>query len=385
MEAFARLIALPSVSSVNSELDQGNRAVVELLGNWLEDLGFAVELMPLAAHPDKLNLIATLGRGPDALILSGHTDTVPYDAGAWSSDPFTLSERDGRLYGLGSADMKCFFPLVMEVARGLDPSRLRRPLVVLATADEETSMNGAKALVAADRRLGRYALIGEPTGLVPVNMHKGVMMERINLIGRSGHSSDPSLGINALEGMHAAIGALLDWRGQMQSRFRNEAFRVPVPTLNLGHIHGGDNPNRICASCELHIDLRLLPGMEPRVLHEELRTVVTRAIEGQGLQLELEPLMEGVPPMLTAEESAIVRTCERLSGHPAGTVAFGTEGPFLNALGMDTVVLGPGDIEVAHQPDEYLPQDRIAPMLAILRSLIGEFCLQEKGEHGQAN
>ena len=385
MEAFAHLVALPSVSSVNPDLDQGNRAVVELLAGWLEDIGFAVELMPLASHPDKLNLIATLGRGTDALILSGHTDTVPYDASAWSSDPFTLTERDGRLYGLGSADMKCFFPLVMEVARELDPARLRHPLVVLATADEETSMSGAKALVAAGRRLGRYALIGEPTGLVPVNMHKGVMMERISLIGRSGHSSDPSLGVNALEGMHAVIGALLEWRGQMQGRFRNEAFRVPVPTLNLGRIHGGDNPNRICASCDLDIDLRLLPGMEPQALQEELRGLAADAVEGRGLRLELDALMEGVPPMLTPEQSAIVRACERLSGHAAGTVAFGTEGPFLNALGMDTVVLGPGDIEVAHQGDEYLPEARIEPMLAILRRLIGEFCAEEKGEHGQAD
>jgi acetylornithine deacetylase len=156
----------------------------------------------------------------------------------------------------------------------------------------------------------------------------------------------------------------------------NPLFQVPVPTLNLGHIHGGDNPNRICADCELHIDLRPLPGMELDELREALQQRVAKAIEGTGLQLSCRPLFEGTPAMETPAASAIVRSTEALTGYSAMAVAFGTEGPYFNQMGMDTVVLGPGDIEQAHQPDEYLEEARIAPTLGLLGKLIERFCIQ---------
>src|SRR5690606_29615515 len=134
-----------------SHLDQGNRAVLERLAEWLEGLGFAVEILPLTTHPDKANLIATLGAGPGGLVLAGHTDTVPYDDTRWSHDPFRLTEADGRLYGLGTSDMKSFFALAIAAARRFKAEDLRQPLIVLATADEESSMDGARALVRAGR------------------------------------------------------------------------------------------------------------------------------------------------------------------------------------------------------------------------------------------
>lgn len=376
IDMLAALIGTPSVSSVNPDFDQGNRAVIDLLAGWLDDLGFAVEIQPLAGRPDKANLIATLGRGPGGLVLAGHTDTVPWDEGRWRSDPFRLTERDGRLYGLGTSDMKAFLGLAIEAARELRPERLAAPLVILATADEESSMAGARALVDAGRPLGRHAVIGEPTGMRPVRMHKGILMEAIRLRGHSGHSSDPSLGNSALEGMAAVLQALLAWRAELQARHHEPAFAVPVPTLNLGHIHGGDNPNRICAECELHIDLRPLPGMDLEALRAELRARAEAAVADTGLAVETFPLFEGTPAMATPEGAEIVRTAEALTGHGAEAVAFGTEGPYLTELGMDTVILGPGDIDQAHQPDEYLGLDRIDPMLRILRELIAHFCLR---------
>ena len=162
-EMLAGLVAIPSVSSPDPALDQPNEAVVARLAEWLEALGFAVEVLPVPGRPGKANLVATLGRGPGGLVLAGHTDTVPFDAGRWSSDPFRLTEREGRLHGLGTADMKGFFPLVLEVAAELEARRLRAPLVVLATADEESTMSGARALAESGRPLGRHAVIGEPT------------------------------------------------------------------------------------------------------------------------------------------------------------------------------------------------------------------------------
>jgi acetylornithine deacetylase len=375
LEMIDALISTPSVSSVSPELDQSNRAVIDLLANWLSDLGWRSEVLPVDDGSGKANLIATLGSGPGGLVLSGHTDTVPYDAGRWRHDPFRLTRQDGKLYGLGTSDMKAFLALAIEAAERFSPGQLKEPLILVATADEESSMAGARTLVNADRPQARYAVIGEPTGLRPVRMHKGIMMESIVLHGRSGHSSDPALGNSALEGMRLVLDELVCWRDELQARHRNALFRVPVPTLNLGHIHGGDNPNRICADCELHIDLRPLPGMDLDELRDILRRRMQRAVDGTGLALECRPLFEGTPAMETPAASAIVQATETLTGYSAEAVAFATEGPYFNQMGMHTVVLGPGDIDQAHQPDEYLAEARIEPTLALLGKLIERFCL----------
>lgn len=369
------LIAEASVSSVSTQWDQSNERVIDLLAGWCDGLGFEVEKRHVPGTQAKYNLIATIGQGPDGLVLSGHTDTVPFDDNRWTCDPFKATERDGRLYGLGTADMKSFFALALEAIRGFDITQLKRPLVLVATADEESSMSGARALVNAQRRLGRYAVIGEPTGLRPIRMHKGITMEAIRLQGQAGHSSDPTLGSNALEGMHKVISNLLAWRTELQQRYRNSAFAVPVPTLNLGHIHGGDNPNRICADCELHFDLRQLPGMELGRLRDELDRRLTHALVGSRIRYERKSLFDGIPAMETKASSEIVKAAEKLTGHTAEAVAFGTEGPFLNDLGMQTIILGPGHIDQAHQADEFLSLSQIQPGIALLRQLIARFCL----------
>ena len=370
------LIATPSVSSVSPRFDQGNQAVIDLLASWLEDLGFAIEIQAIPQQPGKANLIATLGTGPGGLVLSGHTDTVPYDEGRWRFDPFSAVIDNDRLYGLGAADMKSFLALAVETVRNIDRRDLHHPLIMLATADEESSMSGARALVQAGRPLGRYAVIGEPTGLLPVRMQKGIMMEAIRLEGRSGHSSNPALGVNALEGMYLVLGEILKWRAELQARYHNPLFQVAVPTLNLGHIHGGDNPNRICASCELHIDLRPLPGMKLEELRATLHARLSAILEPSALQLAITPLFEGIEAMETAATSAIVQAAEELTGHTAGAVAFGTEGPYLQQLGMDTIILGPGHIDQAHQPDEYLALNTLSPTIDLLKGLIRRFCIQ---------
>ena len=374
-ESFAALVAAPTVSSVDPAHDQSNLPVVDLLANWFADLGFTIETMPVSDRPDKVNLVASLGTGGGGLVLSGHTDTVPFTGSAWRQDPFRLTERDGRFYGLGTSDMKCFFPVVMQALQSLDLKKIRRPVILLATCDEESTMAGAKALVAANRGLGRHALIGEPTGLKPVCMHKGGLVETIRLKGRAGHASNPALGNNAMEGMHEVMKSLLQWRGRLQESFSNSKFDVPVPTLNLGCIRGGDNPNRICAECELKVDLRVLPRMKISDVRQELRRIVTQAVAGSGLTVEFDENLFGIPPMETDPQSEIVKVAEKLTGHDAGTVNFGTEGPFLNSLGMDTVVLGPGDIDQAHQANEYIEQDRIQPMHDLLSRMITHFCM----------
>ena len=237
-------------------------------------------------------------------------------------------------------------------------------------------MSGARALAAAGRPLGRAAVIGEPTGLKPIRLHKGVLMERIDILGQSGHSSDPGLGRNALEAMHAAIGELLVLRQQWQQEYRNPLFNVPQPTLNLGCIHGGDNPNRICGQCSLEFDLRPLPGMDPEVLRAAIRHKLQPLAEQRQVRIDYGPIFPGVPPFEQAEGSELVRLAERLTGQAAEAVAFGTEAPYLQQLGCETLILGPGDIACAHQPNEYLELARIEPTVQILRQLIDHYCLR---------
>lgn len=371
-----QLVALPSVSCAVPEWDMSNQAVIDYLANCFADLGFNTRVLPLA-QAGKANLIATLGSGDGGLVLAGHSDTVPYDAGRWQSDPFALTERDGKLYGLGATDMKGFFPVIIEAVKPYLGQTFKHPLIVLATADEESSMSGARAL-ARDGIAGatpRYAVIGEPTSLVPIRMHKGIMMEAIRVRGQSGHSSDPALGKNALEAMNQVMNELIGLRSELQLKYRNPGFAVQTPTLNLGCIHGGDGANRICGDCELHFDLRLLPGMDNDELRKTIEQRLVPIAERSGTDIVLSSLFEGVDPFGEDEQSELVKMCEQLTGNHSESVAFATEAPFMQQLGMQTVVLGPGSINQAHQPDEFIPLDQIEPAIKILRGLIEKYCL----------
>ena len=199
LDMMSQLIATPSISCMRDELDMSNEPVIDLLANWLDHAGFTTHKQFVAEG--KFNLIATLGQGSDGLILSGHTDTVPCDESLWSADPFKLVERDNRMYGLGSCDMKSFIAMAIQASQHFKVEQFKRPLTIIATADEETTMSGIRMLAENGKPLGRYCVIGEPTSLSPVREHKGILMESIKSIGSSGHSSDPSLGNYALEGM----------------------------------------------------------------------------------------------------------------------------------------------------------------------------------------
>lgn len=371
---FNQLLSLPSVSSAHSAIDMSNLPVVHYLAEIFGGLGFDCEVLPLPNAPHKANLIATLGKGPGGLVLSGHTDTVPFDEALWSMNPLQLTEKDQRLYGLGATDMKGFFAVVHEALRAFRGAALKSPLIILATADEESSMEGARILVKQGRPQARYALIGEPTGLKPINRHKGVMMERLHVQGRSGHSSNPALGRNALETMHEMIAALLVFRGELQQRYRNPLFDIDVPTMNLGVIHGGDNPNRICGHCTLEFDVRLLPGMASDSLRAEIQALLAPIAKQRGTPFDFTPLFPGAEAFAN-EHSDISAICARLTGHEPHGVAFATEAPFLQALGMDTVVLGPGSIDVAHQPDEYMALDQVQPCIKLIQALVKHYCL----------
>jgi acetylornithine deacetylase len=375
LQQLNQLVSTPSVSSTDPLWDQGNRDVIDLLADWLEPMGFRVDIQEITPDGGKANLIATRGSGPGGLVLAGHTDTVPFDEGRWQSNPLGIDERDNRLYGLGSTDMKGFFPLVIAAAQAFADTTLQQPLILLATADEESSMNGARALAAAGKPKARAAIIGEPTSLRPIRMHKGIMMEAVRVTGRAGHSSDPALGNSALEGVHAVISELMAYREQLRERYHNGMFRVAYPTLNLGCIHGGDSPNRICGRAELHFDLRMVPGHDNAELRAEIGERISQIAETRDLEIELRSLINDVAAFEQPADSELVRLAEKLSGHSAEAVAFATEAPFLRQLGMETIVMGPGSIDRAHQPDEYLELDQLRPCIELLTRFIRHYCL----------
>ena len=378
-----RLISIPSISCTTADIDQGNRGVIELLAGWFDELGFQCEIQDLDDHRYKANLIATLGNGDNGLVLAGHTDTVPYDENRWQFDPFQLTGKDGRLYGLGTCDMKSFFAVIVQAlknlqAEGIGLAGIKQPLIILATADEETTMSGAKAIARHSARLGlnktRYAVIGEPTDMQPVRMHKGMMMEAIQLVGKAGHSSNPALGRSALEAMHRVITELLSWREELQRKYRNPFFEVPVPTMNLGHIHGGDNPNRICGSCELQLDIRPLPGMKVTDLRHEMQQRLQHVLRDSGIEYRHVPLFDGIDAVETGKSAGLVKLAEQMTQSESKAVAFATEAPFYKTMGLETIVMGPGSIKQAHQPDEYIEISALQPAVDIIQRLIMHYC-----------
>ncbi|MGH1487595.1 MAG: acetylornithine deacetylase, partial [Cellvibrionaceae bacterium] len=359
IDQLQQLVGTPSVSCTQPSLDMGNRPVIDLLANWLQALGFEIDIQPLddpsqtnlPVTQQKANLIATLGKGDGGLVFSGHSDTVPYDQNRWEQDPFQLKIDDNRAFGLGATDMKGFFPTVLAAIEPFIGKELAQPIIILATADEETSMTGARALVNKQQPKAAYAIVGEPTGMRPIRMHKGITMESIRIQGKAGHSSNPSLGNNALDVMHDVIGELKQFRQQLQSQHQHAGFDIEVPTLNLGCIHGGDNPNRICGRCELEFDIRPLPGMKLDHLREDIDQRLDEIAEKNNIIIERESLFPGVDAFEQAEDSTLIKSVEALTQQPSESVAFATEAPFLQALGMEVVVMGPGSIDQAHQPN----------------------------------
>ncbi|QBF83219.1 acetylornithine deacetylase [Shewanella maritima] len=374
--SFSELIATPSISSLESAEDISNKPVIDLLQSWFNDLGFECTSPEVANTREKHNLIARLGQGDGGLLLAGHTDTVPFDEGRWSHDPFTLTERDNRWYGLGTCDMKGFFALVLEALKDLPINEFKRPLTIFASADEETTMNGAKAFANSTEIKPDYAIIGEPTSLKPVYMHKGHLAQGIKIIGRSGHSSDPAKGLNSIEIMHLVIGQLLKLKQHLAENYREDAFSVPYPTMNFGSIHGGDAANRICGCCDLHIDLRPLPGM-PLI---ELEQMVINYLEDISKQypgsVSISTLYPGSEPFAGSANDEWTKIVEQVAGKQAEVVNYATEAPYIKQLGCQTLVLGPGSIEQAHQPDEFIGLEYMKPTVELLKKLIYQACIQ---------
>ncbi|CAH0527214.1 acetylornithine deacetylase [Vibrio hippocampi] len=371
LDVYKGLISTPSISSTDPSWDLGNKAVIEKLAAWMTDLGFQVEVIEVESN--KYNMIAKMGEGEGGLILAGHSDTVPFDEGRWNFNPHDLTEANNRFYGLGTADMKGFFAFIYEAVKSIDWSKQSKPLYVLATCDEETTMLGARHFTQSAPFDPDYCIIGEPTSLVPIRGHKGHVANAIRVTGKSGHSSDPALGVNAIEIMHEVLFAMMKLRDRLIKEYHHPGFAIPGPTLNLGHIHGGDSANRICGCCELHYDVRPLPGISLDNLDNLLRDALQEVEAKWPGRLSITALHEPIPGYECDHQHPFVQGMESLCEQNSETVNYCTEAPFLQQL-CPTLVLGPGSIDQAHQPDEFLSLDFIDPTIKIIRKAIHQYC-----------
>ncbi|MEA2779600.1 MAG: acetylornithine deacetylase [Rhodospirillaceae bacterium] len=377
-DMLARLVAFDTTSV------KSNLALIDFVRDYLAQFGVASRLV-FDDTRSKANLYASIdppGRSGEAggVVLSGHTDVVPVAGQPWSSDPFSLRESDGRLYGRGTSDMKGFIALALALVPEMQAASLRRPIHLALSYDEEVGCLGAPRLLAdirANLPLPAIAIIGEPTRLKLGNRHKGCYSFDIEITGRDGHSSGTHRGVNAIS--HAA--AAIDFLDSLADRFRREGpfddgFDPPYTTVNVGEIQGGTAVNIIPRRCTVGFEFRPIPATDPAEVIAAVETFLADELQPRmrARAPEAEAIFrEGcvVPPLVPRPGSQAETLVRRLTGaNEAIGLAFATEAGQFQEIGIDAVVCGPGSIEQAHQPDEFIELAQLAEGEAFLRRLI---------------
>ncbi len=374
-ELLARLVAFDTTSR------NSNLPLADCLCDYLDRPGVRIARNP-SADGRKTNVIVRVGPEPAGdrrgLVLSGHMDVVPAEEDGWRSPPFTLTDAGDRWVGRGACDMKGFVALAANLVAEARPERWRAPLVLVFTYDEEVGTLGAKRLTESfpeAAALPRSAIIGEPTSLRVARAHKGHFKMRVTLHGVAAHSGYPHLGVNAIEPAGRVTVALSYLRRELEAEPapHRELFpEVPYVPLNVGTIHGGSAINVVPDRCTVELGARPMPGTASEALIARVGRVVRRAASPFEPEIEL---LSDSPAMLLDEEAPIHRYLCDLTGQTAGaTVSFATDAGWLQRLGMDCAIFGPGSIEVAHKPNEHLPKADLAAAREPLERAIKFFC-----------
>lgn len=364
-EILAKLVSFPSV------VGTPNGAIVEWVRQYCQAAGAQVSIHP-GPEGDRANLFATVGpRDTRGYILSGHMDVVPAGEREWSSDPFVLRRDGARLYGRGTSDMKGFLACALAALPALASQRLRQPIHLAFSYDEEAGARGVPHLIAelpglCERPLG--AIIGEPSSMQAVRGHKGKAAARLEVIGQSGHSSRPELGRNAVHAMAAVItGAVAYGQTLMDGPFHDD-FAPRYSSLQVGVIAGGQAVNIIPDRCTADIEVRAVPGLSPSVLLEPVRTRLL-ALRDNGFEVAWHEL-SAYPGLSLAAGSALAGLLVDLTGRPAlAAVSYGTEAGLFQQAGIDAIICGPGDIDRAHRADEYIETNELAACQRVIEQL----------------
>jgi len=354
---------------INTESSQSNLPLIDLVREHLQRLGIESRLT-FNEERTKANLFATIGEGkPAGVILSGHTDTVPWDGQDWRFDPLGGEIRDGKLYGRGSADMKGFIAVAVANAEAFLHAKAPFAIHLALSYDEEVGCFGVRHLIADMRDAGIRPLaciVGEPTSMVPAIAHKGVYRYRCCVRGKEAHSSLTPSSVNAIEMAARVVTKLRDMaEGFERSEPRYPGFDVPFSTASVGQFHGGIADNVVPRDAEFRYEFRDLPTADVAAMQREL-VAYARSLEPQMKRIapeagfSFEPICE-IPSFLGNAEDGVTRLALRLAGEARTTeVAFGTEAGLFKNAGIRTVVCGPGSIRQAHQPDEYVSLEQLA-------------------------
>lgn len=372
-QLLERLVGFNSVSR------ESNLAMIEFIRDYLAGFGVVSELF-FNADKTKANLYASIGPADQrGIVLSGHTDVVPVDGQAWSSDPFVLREHQGRLYGRGAADMKGYLACMLAAVPQFVAHPLRIPVHLAFSYDEEVGCLGVRSLLAAlEQREPKplACIIGEPTELRPVLGHKGKLAMRCCVQGAACHSAYAPQGVNAIEYAARLIGKLGEIGEHLaQNEDLDLRFDPPFSTLQTGVIRGGSALNIVPAQCEFDFEVRALPGFDPQRVADQIQQFAETDLlpKMQAVQpdttIRFQPL-SGYPGLATHPDGFAAELIARLSGcNEFGTVAFGTEGGLFDQAGIATVICGPGSMEQGHKPDEFVTVEQMAGCDAMLERL----------------
>lgn len=368
-EILKALVQFPSV------VGQPNGAIAGWIAQYLGDLGIEAQLLP-GPEGDRTNLFATIGpRDLPGLVLSGHMDVVPAQEPQWSADPFRLRMEGDKLFGRGTSDMKGFLAAALAIVPSLIALKPARPIHLAFSYDEEAGCRGVPHLIAALPSLCALpaaAVIGEPSGLRPILAHKGKAAARAEVQGRSGHSSRPDLGLNAIHAMGRVIAAANDAAAKLSGSPLDPVFEPPYSTIQIGKIRGGEALNIIPDSCVVEIEARAIAGVSPAALLEPVREAL-ESLRAEGFETNWQPIA-GYPALSLPADAPIARLMARITGEaPLAAVSYGTEAGLYQAAGIDAIICGPGDIARAHKPDEYLTRGELAACVEMLKRLCAQF------------
>jgi acetylornithine deacetylase len=374
IELLARLVGYPTVS------DRSNRALIDDLAGWLDERGAATVVVE-SDDQGKAGLVASIGpRVEGGVVLSGHTDVVPVDGQIWTSDPFVLAERDGRLFGRGTADMKGFIAAVLAAVPRFAAAPLRRPIHLALSWDEEVGCVGAprliESLLAAVPRPA-LVVVGEPTGMRPADRHRGIATFSTSIVGRGGHSSAPHRGVNAIALAARFVGEL-ERRAAIfadEARPGADVDAVEHATLNVGRIDGGSAVNMIAEHCRLTWECRTDSDARIAELLADLESFAAQQLRetvGPGApEVTVRTVPDVAVPSFTAgrDSPAVALALHLTAANHCIAAPFASEAGLFETAGIPAVVLGPGMPAEAHRPDEFISREQLASCVGFLRRL----------------
>ena len=375
-EMIQRLVAFDTTSR------DSNLGLIEWVRDWLKGFGIGSRLT-YDATGKKANLFATIQKGArPGIVLSGHTDVVPVDGQPWDTDPFAATIKDDRIYARGACDMKSFIAAALAMTPRFLAADLKAPVHFALSYDEELGCIGVRGLIedlVRNEITAAGCIVGEPTGMQPVIANKGMRTFRCSVHGKEVHSALAPHGVNAIEYAARLVAHIRGIADRLRSsETRDHGFQVPFTTLQTGLIRGGTAPNIVPRECEFHFEFRYLPGADPDALEREIKAYAADVLEPEMRGVDPRAGFEfftkaQIPGLDTAEADEVTALAQALSRNRGVTkVAFAAEAGLFQQAGIPSIICGPGSIEQAHRPNEFIALDQVARCESFLERLVGE-------------